>query len=59
MGHYSLVVMFLVFTGIILWVVFGRSKSYRDSANIIFRHEDSPDGAPDRDKAADGKENGK
>lgn len=50
-----LLAMFSFFTGIVLWVIFGRSKSYRDSANMIFRHED----APDEDGPARGKENGK
>lgn len=65
MEHYSLLrqfadswfllVMFAIFVGIILWVIFGKSKSYRDSANIVFRHEDRPEGTG----AGDGKENGK
>ena len=47
--------MFLIFSGIIIWVIFSKSRSYRDSANMIFRHEDSPD----EDGPARGKESGK
>ncbi|MEM8958152.1 MAG: cbb3-type cytochrome c oxidase subunit 3 [Pseudomonadota bacterium] len=34
--------MLLFFLGVILWVVFGKSKSYRDTAESIFRNEDAP-----------------
>ena len=50
-----LLVMFSFFTGIIIWVIFSKSRSYRDSANMIFRHEDSPD----EDGPVGGKENGR
>ena len=61
MEHYSLLrhfadswfllVMFLIFSGIIIWVIFSKPRSYRDSANMIFRHENSPDeNGPVRDK---------
>ena len=65
MDHYTLLrhfadswfllVMFLAFSGIIIWVIFSKSRSYRDSANMIFRHEDSPD----EDGPVRGKESGK
>ncbi len=33
----------LVFLGVIVWVFRpGSTKEHRDSANIIFRHEDAP-----------------
>ncbi|MCR9088380.1 MAG: CcoQ/FixQ family Cbb3-type cytochrome c oxidase assembly chaperone [Rhodobacteraceae bacterium] len=34
--------MLLFFLGVILWVVFGKSKTYRDTAESIFRNEDAP-----------------
>ena len=65
MEHYSLLrhvadswfllVMCLIFSGIIIWVIFSKPRSYRDSANMIFRHEDSPD----EDGPVRGKESGK
>ncbi len=41
---WMLLFLFLFFLGVILWVFRpGSSREQRDSANIIFRHEDSPD----------------
>ena len=36
--------MLLGFIGIIIWVLLGKSKSYRDTAESIFRNEDAPAG---------------
>lgn len=38
-----LLAMFLFFVGVVLWVFRpGSRKQYRDTADIIFRHEDKP-----------------
>ncbi|MFD0981778.1 MULTISPECIES: cbb3-type cytochrome c oxidase subunit 3 [Tropicimonas] len=40
---WMLLFLVLVFLGVILWVFRpGSAKAQRDSANIIFRHEDAP-----------------
>ena len=40
---WMLLTLFLFFLGIILWVFRpGSSKTYSDTANIPFRHEDRP-----------------
>jgi len=39
----ALLVLFLVFVGIIVWVFRpGSTKTYRDTADIPFRHDDKP-----------------
>ena len=49
---WMLLFLVLFFLGVILWVFRpGSSKAQRDSANIIFRHENSPDeDMPDLDR---------
>ncbi|WP_138469473.1 cbb3-type cytochrome c oxidase subunit 3 [Poseidonocella sp. HB161398] len=42
MDNFTLVYLFTIFTGICIWVIFGKSKAYRDSAEMIFRHDDKP-----------------
>ncbi len=38
-----LLVMFIFFVGVLFWVMRpGASKTYRDTANIPFRHENKP-----------------
>ncbi|MBK0327494.1 cbb3-type cytochrome c oxidase subunit 3 [Rhodobacteraceae bacterium F11138] len=45
---WMLVVLFLFFIGVVVWVFRpGSSKTYEDTANIPFRHEDKP--APQAD----------
>lgn len=40
---WMLLALFAFFVGVILWVFRpGSSKTYRDTANIPFRHEDKP-----------------
>ncbi|WP_418593011.1 cbb3-type cytochrome oxidase subunit 3 [Ponticoccus sp. (in: a-proteobacteria)] len=40
---WGLLVMFLIFVGIIFWAFRpGSRKTYEDTANIPFRHEDRP-----------------
>jgi len=40
---WMLLVLFAFFVGVILWVLRpGSSKTYQDTANIPFRHEDKP-----------------
>lgn len=52
-----LVVMVLFFLGIIVWVFRpGSKKTYEDTANIPFRHEDEPDTETKNDKPATSKE---
>jgi cytochrome c oxidase cbb3-type subunit 4 len=55
---WGLVALFAFFIGIVIWVFRpGSSATYRDTANIPFRHEDAPsppDGAENR--PADDKE---
>ena len=42
---WALLFLTLFFLGMVFWVFRpGSSKEQRDSANIIFRHEDSPNG---------------
>lgn len=41
-GSWVLVMMFIFFVATVIWVLTGRRESYRDSADIIFRHEDKP-----------------
>ncbi len=41
---WMLLFMTLFFLGVVFWAFRpGSAKEHRDSANIIFRHEDSPD----------------
>ena len=40
--NFSLVYLFTIFTGICIWVIFGKSKSYRETSEMIFRHDDKP-----------------
>jgi len=44
-----LLALFVFFVGMVIWVMFrpGSSKTYRDVANIPFRHDDKP--APSKD----------
>ena len=42
LDNLTLVYLFTVFVGICIWVICGKSKSYRDTANLIFRNEDKP-----------------
>ncbi|MFY9212358.1 MAG: cbb3-type cytochrome c oxidase subunit 3 [Aestuariivita sp.] len=38
-----LLAMFCFFVGVIIWVFRpGSTKEYRDTANVVFRHEDKP-----------------
>jgi len=48
---WMLLALFTFFVVMVLWVMFrpGSTKTYRDVANIPFRHEDKP--APARDAA--------
>ncbi|MCV2893816.1 cbb3-type cytochrome c oxidase subunit 3 [Lentibacter sp. XHP0401] len=41
---WMLLTLFVFFVGMFLWVMFrpGANKTYRDVANIPFRHEDKP-----------------
>jgi len=40
---WMLLVLFLFFVGVVLWVFRpGSSKTYEDSANIPFRHQNKP-----------------
>ncbi|MCA8884064.1 MAG: cbb3-type cytochrome c oxidase subunit 3 [Rhodobacteraceae bacterium] len=39
---WMLLFLFVFFVGMVLWVLTGRSKSYRDTAEMIFRHDDKP-----------------
>ena len=40
---WMLLALFLFFVGVILWVIRpGSTKTYRDTANIPFRHENAP-----------------
>ena len=41
-GGWVLVLMVAFFVAMIVWVLAGRRSSYRDTAAIIFRHEDKP-----------------
>jgi cytochrome c oxidase cbb3-type subunit 4 len=41
-GSWVLLMMFIFFVTTVIWVLTGRRESYRDTANIIFRHEDGP-----------------
>lgn len=50
LDNLTLVYLFTAFVGICVWVIFGKSKSYRDTANMIFRNEDKP--ATDTDASA-------
>ncbi len=46
---WMLLLLFVFFLGIVIWVFRpGASKEYKDTANIPFRHVDSP--APEQDK---------
>ncbi|MGB0660019.1 MAG: cbb3-type cytochrome oxidase subunit 3 [Mangrovicoccus sp.] len=40
--NWTLVYLFTAFVGIVLWVVLGKAKAYRDTSEIIFRHDDKP-----------------
>ena len=46
---WGMLAMLLFFLGVVIYVLVGRSGSYRDTAESIFRHEDRP--APDPDDA--------
>ncbi len=51
---WMLLFLVLFFLGVILWVFRpGASKTQRDSANIIFRHENAPDEASGSEDAAE------
>ncbi|MCC0066798.1 MAG: cbb3-type cytochrome c oxidase subunit 3 [Rhodovulum sp.] len=40
---WALALIFLFFVGVVLWVFRpGSSKTYKDTANMIFRNEDKP-----------------
>lgn len=50
---WMLVALFAFFVGMILWVMRpGSKKTYRDVANIPFRHEDKPAGDSGEPKEA-------
>ncbi|WP_116133665.1 cbb3-type cytochrome c oxidase subunit 3 [Tropicimonas sp. IMCC34043] len=64
MDHYSflreladswaLLALVLFFVGVIVWVFRpGSAKAQRDSANIIFRHDDAPAAAAELDPKED------
>ena len=40
--NFTLVYLFTIFSGICIWVIFGKAKAYRDTASLIFRHDDKP-----------------
>lgn len=42
LDNWTLVYLFTAFVGICAWVIFGKSKSYRDTAKMIFRNDDKP-----------------
>lgn len=42
LDNWTLVYLFTAFMGICIWVIFGKSKSYRDTAEMIFRNDDKP-----------------
>ena len=47
---WALLLLFLFFVGIIVWVFRpGSSKTYDDTANIPFRHQDKPSAAQPAD----------
>ena len=47
---WMLLVLFLVFIGVLFWVIRpGSRKIHRDTAEIPFRHEDKP--APEEDRS--------
>lgn len=53
-GSWMLLFMFTFFVVVVVWVITGRSKSYTDTAEIIFRHEDKPlDDVPAQDASQD------
>lgn len=39
---WMLLFLFVFFIGLVLWVLTGKSKSYRDTAEMIFRNDDKP-----------------
>jgi cytochrome c oxidase cbb3-type subunit 4 len=46
-GSWMLVAMFLFFAAAVLWVFRpGATRTYRDTANLIFRNEDAPADGP-------------
>jgi cytochrome c oxidase cbb3-type subunit 4 len=49
---WALLALFLFFIGVVVWVFRpGASKTYKDPANIPFRHEDKP--APEKGDKTD------
>jgi len=44
LGSFGLVLMFVFFVATVIWVLTGRRESYRNAADVIFRHEDKPAG---------------
>lgn len=41
-GSWGLVLMFVFFVTTVIWVLTGRKDSYKDTSEIIFRHDDGP-----------------
>ncbi|MEM8554373.1 MAG: cbb3-type cytochrome c oxidase subunit 3 [Pseudomonadota bacterium] len=50
LDNWTLVYLFTAFVGICLWVLLGNRKSYRNTAEMIFRNDDKP--APDGSQSA-------
>jgi cytochrome c oxidase cbb3-type subunit 4 len=46
---WGMLAMLLFFLGLVVYVLAGRSSSYRETAESIFRHEDKPAADPDHD----------
>ncbi|MCE8006064.1 cbb3-type cytochrome c oxidase subunit 3 [Aestuariivita sp.] len=45
-----LLAMFIFFIGVVIWVFRpGSSKTYRDTANVVFRNEDKPAASKEAD----------
>ena len=58
-GSWMLLFMFLFFCAVILWVLRpGSARTYRDTANMIFRNEDGP-GPDQASDAEQGPEEGR
>ncbi|WP_193139536.1 MULTISPECIES: cbb3-type cytochrome c oxidase subunit 3 [unclassified Meridianimarinicoccus] len=41
---------FAFFIGVVIYVIFGNRQKYRDTADVIFRHEDKPLSDEDKDR---------
>ncbi len=56
---WMLLALFAFFIGVVIWVFRpGSSDTYRDTAEIPFRHEDAPEPPAGKDNPAESKEAG-